>query len=164
MLGEVNIAGNQRGFGRIGADFWPVLKDKRGRKVGLLSMRYPRTSWRNLGIYLALLHPGPAGAIPTARFQVMLEGVQECEARIFIEKAILEKKISGDLAKRCQHILDERVKALTEQMGSKWGYGDFHWASQRIEYLKFISSDWQARSEKLFSTAAEVARRLGTRP
>ena len=77
-----------------------------------------------------------------------------------IEKAIIEKKIDGDLAKRCHDLLDERVKALTEQMGEKWGYSDFHWMNARLEYPKFINSDWQARSEKLFSAAAEVAHRL----
>ena len=163
MLGEVNIAGNQRGFGRIGADFWPVLKDRRGRTRGRIADRYPQNILGHLTIQLALLHPGPEGAIPTARYQVMLEGLAECEARIFIEKAILEKRISGDLAKRCQDMLDERVNALTEQMGDKWGYGDFHWMNARLEYPKFINSDWQARSEKLFSAAAEVDRTLAGR-
>ncbi|HUV39762.1 MAG TPA: glycoside hydrolase domain-containing protein, partial [Planctomycetota bacterium] len=160
MLGELNIAGNQRGFGRIGADIWPVLRNSRGNKVGILPQRYPHTSWRNLAIHLAMLYPGPEGASPTARYQVMLEGVQECEARIFIEKAITEKKIDGELAKRCEEILDERVKALTEQMGDKWGYGDWRWESERLEYPAFIASDWQARSKKLYDAAAEVAAAL----
>ena len=34
MMGEMNVAGGLRGFGRMGADFWSVLKDRRGRTVG----------------------------------------------------------------------------------------------------------------------------------
>ena len=161
MLGEVNIAGNQRGFGRIGADFWAVLRDRRGRTRGRIADRYPQNILGHLTIQLALLHPGPEGAIPTARYQVMLEGVQECEARIFIEQALLEKRITGQLARRCQDLLDERVKALTEQMGDKWGYGDFHWLNARHAYPKFINSDWRTRSQKLYSAAAEVDKAIG---
>jgi len=88
--------------------------------------------------------------------------VQECEARIFIERALLEETIDDELAKRCQDLLDERVTALTEQMGDQWGYGDFHWPNARHAYPRFIASDWQTRSEKLYSAAAEVAHKLGT--
>ena len=37
MLGESNIVGGQRGVGRLGADFWPVIKDKRGRRRGTVT-------------------------------------------------------------------------------------------------------------------------------
>ena len=42
-----------------------------------------------LDIQTALLAPGKAGAVPTARFEVLREGLQECEARIAIDKALV---------------------------------------------------------------------------
>jgi hypothetical protein len=158
-LGEVNIAGAQRGFGGLGADFWVVLKDKRGRAVGRVSEgRYPKSSWRNLNIETSLLAPGPEGAIATARFEMLREGVEECEARIVIEEALLDKKISGDLAKRAQDLLDDRIRALVDGMGKGWAYGG-HWLTQKQEYPNFINGGWQERSWRLFDMAGEVARK-----
>jgi hypothetical protein len=157
MVGEVNIAGKQRGFGGLGADFWPVLKDKRGRLRGTLSARYPKSSWRNLNIRATLLWPGPDGAMPTTRFQMLREGMQECEARIAVEKAILAKKVRGALAKRAQELLDERIHALKKGMPGAWPYGG-HWSTKKSEFPIFIHGGWQERSRKLFDVAAEVIR------
>jgi len=159
MLGEVNIAGAQRGFGGLGADFWPVLKDKRGRRRGTLSARYPKSSWRNLNIRTALLWAGPEGAESTVRFEMLREGIQECEARIFVEEALLEGKLKGTLAERCQSILDKRVHALKDGMGESWAYGG-HWATKKNEFPKFIHGGWQQRSKTLYDAAADVARTL----
>ncbi|HUU43573.1 MAG TPA: glycoside hydrolase domain-containing protein [Planctomycetota bacterium] len=163
-LGEMNIAGQQRGFGRIGADFWPVLKDKRGRLIGSLSARYPETRWRNLDIRSCILSPGRDGAISTQRFEMMREGIQECEARIFIERAILEKKIDGDLADRCQEVLDERIPPLrigTSLLAQQADADNTWWNwPGSLGYNWYVGSGWQERSEKLYSAAAEVARAL----
>jgi len=61
LIGEMNIFSEQRGFGRFGGDFWPVLKDARGRAVGTVATRYPETRWRNLSIATSLLRPGEKG-------------------------------------------------------------------------------------------------------
>ena len=166
-LGEMNIAGQQRGFGRLGADFWRVLKNKRGRIVGDLSARYPETSWRNLDIRSCILSVGRDGAISTQRFEMMREGVQECEARIFIERAILDKKISGDLADRCRKILDDRIMPLrigtsliaqSADVDNTW----WNWPGS-LGYNWYVGSGWQERSEKLYAAAAEVAKAIQER-
>ena len=159
MLGEVNIAGAQCGFGGLGADFWRVMKDKRGRSVGRISEgRYPKSNWRNLNIATTLLASGPDGAIPTVRFLLLREGLQECEARIAVEEAILSGKLSRDRAARLQTLLDDRIRALIDGMGDKWAYGG-HWETQKFEYPAFVEGGWQERSKKLFDAAAEITER-----
>ena len=167
MLGEVNIAGSQRGFGGLGADFWPVLENKRGQRVGTLSARYPKSSWRNLNIRTALLWPGPAsrpdgtrgpggnGAQSTTRFQMLREGLQECEARITVEEALLDGKLKGARAEKAQTLLDERVRALSTGMGKGWAYGG-HWSTVKSEFPEFIHGGWQRRSRELFEAVAGV--------
>jgi hypothetical protein len=161
---EINIAGNQRGVGGWGLDFWPALRDRRGRVTGRLAARYPKSSWRNLNILTALTAPGPDGALPTARFQMLREGLQECQARIFIQKALSDPagraRLGNELATRCEKLLDERIDVMTEKIGKGWGYGGTHWTTKRLEYDDYIASDWQKRSGQLFAAAAEVAEKL----
>ncbi len=180
MMPELCTFGGQRGAARIGADFWSL---KTGGQVNNFSHhkpqgavasdgRFPDTSWRNLNIRTALLAAGPEGAIASARFEMMREGVQECEARIFIEKALFAGKIGGDLAKRCKELLLERNKAIfTGFFGSNQAgigkniFRTYSWASgpQRVTYMWYLGSGWQERSDKLYSAAAEVAKKLGQR-
>ena len=174
-LGEMNIAGQQRGFARIGADFWPVVKNERGRIVGTLAARYPETAWRNLDIRSCVLEPGADGAIATQRFEMMREGIQECEARIFIERALLDEalraKLGEALATKCQRILDERtvdtlraLNAFTFHPHFTGNAADRHmyWHNPAVLGAHwFITSDWQTRTEALYEAAADTARQLG---
>ncbi|MFB3891263.1 MAG: glycoside hydrolase domain-containing protein [Phycisphaerae bacterium] len=168
LMAEMNIAGDQCGVGRIGADFWQVLKGKRGDRQGRIFDLYPKANWRNLNIKCSLLLPGAAGPVATARFEMFREGIQECEARITVERAILDKKLDAATAKRLQDLLDERTLALLRgtnslQLSGAWtnygtvsntwfqtpGYAGDQW---------FVGSRWQERSEKLFTAAGEAAR------
>jgi len=56
----------------------------------------------------SLLAAGPDGAIATGRYEMFREGVQQCEAILYLERALKKNKISGDLAKRANAYLDER--------------------------------------------------------
>ena len=116
LLPEVNITGAQRGVGRIGADYWYVLKNSRGQRAGAAYGRYPENMWRNLNIDSWLLAPGQKGPVATARYENLREGVQECEARIFIESVLTDvaknREIGADLARRAQALLDERQRAI----------------------------------------------------
>ena len=170
-LGEVNIAGNQRGVGHLGADFWYVLKDKRGNRRGRVYFRYPEGNWRSNDICTSLLAPGRDGPIATVRYEVMREGVQECEARILIEKALLEGRLGSDLTRRCRDALDERLRAMIVGMsnleidsnigGAATNGGTSWWNSAGPEGHKwFVASGWQERTRKLFALAGEVAKKL----
>ncbi|RPI63944.1 MAG: hypothetical protein EHM48_01630 [Planctomycetaceae bacterium] len=175
LVGEMNIAGSQSGFGRIGLDFWPVLADKKGKRVGTIQARYPQTSWENLDwMTRSFVPPGPDGAMGTPRFEMMREGLQECQARIYIEKALLDPalraKLGDELATKCQSVLDERTKAMLLGLDNhlvcgfgKTSLSNHGWWSSPGQVGKFwyITSGWQDRSEKLYAAAAAVAAKLG---
>ncbi|HUT57981.1 MAG TPA: glycoside hydrolase domain-containing protein [Phycisphaerae bacterium] len=172
-LGEVNITGDQRGIGRIGADFWDAVKDKRGGRAGPVWRRYPEGHWMNLVIQTSLLAPGPDGPVATNRYEAFREGVQECEARIFIERALtdetLRARLGPDLAARCQQALDERLVFIWKGLSnlhvihSRWGDKAYWWRSEPgiAGHAWFLGSGWQKRSELLYAIAGEVAAKLG---
>lgn len=118
---EQNITGKQRGVGRIGADTWPALANKRGERAGSVADRYPQSYWHSLNIGSWMLAPGPEGPVSTARYEHFREGVQECEARIGIEQALtdpaLKSRLPGDLAERAQALLDERQRDVWKGLG-----------------------------------------------
>jgi len=114
--------GQQRGLGRLSAEFWYAVKNKKGERSGAVHSRYPENNWRNLDIADWFLAPGPDGALATARLESFVEGTQVCEARIFLEDALLTSgkklKLGADLAKRCQEGLDEHHHAMWKTVWS----------------------------------------------
>ena len=62
---EVQITGGQRGPGRIGGEYWKVLRDKKGQRDSKSYERYPESNWRLLVIPTSLLAPGPDGPVAT---------------------------------------------------------------------------------------------------
>lgn len=169
---ETCITGLERGCGRLGADFWKAVKDKRGRRRGRVQERFPESHWRNLNLTTALLAPGPDGPVSTIRFEMFREGVQECEARIVIERALtdegLRRRLGGALAKQCEEALEERHMYMWNGMSSQqycgpgWAnaYG-WRWTPGVAGQKWFIGSGWQARTEKLYTLAARVERKTG---
>ena len=177
---EINISGMQRGVGRIGGDMWSAAKDKRGARSLFVNERFPQSQWRNLDLGSALLAPGPDGAVATARFEFLREGVQECEARIVIEDALTtpaQKATLGDaLAAKAQAVLDERHRAIWKGRGISDADFESHGEVVGIAadlsitgsrgkqepagHKWFVNSGWQKRSADLYSLAGEVARAL----
>ncbi len=148
------------GIGRLGADFWPVLEDKRGRK-GLLCARFPETIWGSIGIKHCgpfFLRPGRDGAIATAQIEMLRESSQNIEARVFIEKALNDEakraKLGEKLATRAQGLLDTRTR-IAQLSAPAWGGRDFG-GPRRILSLGITET-----SEQLYALAAEVAKKLG---
>ena len=171
-LAEMCITGDQRGIGRLGADYWPILKDKQGRRKGYVWARYPHSSWRNLDLWSYALAPGPDGPVSTPHLEHLREGIQHCEARILLERVLLDtalsEKIGPDLARRCQEALDERHMAMVRSMAAfqmdppgealTWRSG-----TEIGGHIWFVGSGWQRRSRKLYALAGEVARKLAAR-
>ena len=114
--------GQQRGLGRLSAEFWFAVRNKRGERGGQVHSRYPENNWRNLDIGDWFLAPGPDYTLGTARLEALKEGVQVCEARIFLEDALLnnekKRKLGEDLAKRCQEALDVHHRAMWKTVWS----------------------------------------------
>jgi hypothetical protein len=172
---EFNIAGGQRGIGRIGADNWQVFKDKSGRRRGWIWERYPQSRWRNLDLESSLLAPGPDGPVATTHLEWLREGIQQCEARIAVEAVLTDPKLKDrlppDLAKRAQDALDERITTMWKGASASQLTG--RWYSSSREYAKYrtgghaghawyLSSGWQERVEKLYALAGEVTRKPGS--
>jgi hypothetical protein len=117
---ETGVTSELRGIGRIGADYWKAVRGKDGRRTAWPHARFPEGSWGGSGIQLNLsssaLAPGPQGPVATNRLLALIEGVQEAEARITIERALcdqgLKAKLGADLAKRCQETLDRRLRDM----------------------------------------------------
>ena len=148
--------GGVRGVGRLGADFWPVLKDKRGRTVGTLSARYPQSGWRNLDVRMTMLAPGKEGAIATTRYEMFREGLQECETRLFLEEALFHGKITGEPAKRAQEVLDARTRILDDLDQTRKREASYE--EKDVIYQKFVDANWQKLTDRLYAAAAEVAK------
>jgi hypothetical protein len=152
---EAAFLANCSGLGRTGADFWPVLAPPKKRTTGKRSESivgsYVETCWNQLNMNTAtefLLAPGPEGATSTARFEAVREGVQECEARIFVEKALLAGKLDAALAKKCRAVLDERAWMIRSGCLN----GSWEWYEEQAPTLL---------AEKLFECAAELAAKTG---
>ena len=145
-----------RGFGRVGADFWGVLKGARGYKA--LNGRYPESQWGTVeigheGAMRYLIAPGADGPVSTIRLELMREALQEAEARIAVQDALLDearrRRLGKALADRCRAVLDERTREL-RRISSYYGQGTY-----------LMTPAWQQRSESLYEAAEAVAARLG---
>jgi len=178
-LAEAAITGSQRGNGRLGADYWRVMKDGRGRRVGRSHDRYPESSWRNLFIPEALLAPGPTGPVGTDELEAYRLGLQECEARIVLEYGLdrQREKLGAELAGRCEAYLAKRHMLMWVGMGNlqlylnapgqKWadymasGWGGGAGTNGAAWYL---GSNRQEMTEELFRLAGEVTKKIGVLP
>jgi len=168
---ESSLVHNCSGRGRVGADFWPVLLGTNWRHSGgekasaSVAARYPESDWSQLNLDRGtevILAPGPRGAMPTENFEQIRQGLQECQARIFIEKALLARTLDPELARRCQDLLDLRTFHL-RGLGASGGAGSHEALGGQMINVWYEGSGSAGRAEKLYAAAAEVAARLGTR-
>lgn len=148
-----------RGLGRLGADFWQVLKDGSGRPRSTLAGRYPESAWGQLNLNFGvprILGMGKRGPVPTVRSEAFREAQQEVEARVYVEKALLDdngpKRLGEDLIKRCREALDDRIRIVNR---ASWYRG------AREAEAWYIGSGWQNRTDLLFALAAEVKAKYG---
>ena len=174
QFAESNITGGQRGVGRLGGDFWDAVKDKNGRRKGTVTFRFPESLWMNLNIVNPVLAPGPDGPVATQHYEMFREGVQECEARIFIEQALtdaaLRARLGPELAARAEQTLDERMPILWHSLsnlaliGSRWGDARlWRWTPGVAGHYWFLGSRWQERSLRLYELAGQVEERLAAK-
>jgi hypothetical protein len=117
-----------RGTGRMGGDYWAKsYYDGRSHSGGAPGFSIMKCLW-----------PGPDGAEPSARFEAMIEGLQELEARTFVEQTLDRGTLSSEQAQR-----------VTEQLARHYK-GTFA-----------VGLDWQPRSKAMYQLASEVAAAAG---
>ena len=98
------------GLGRLGGDFWPVLSGSGAGDAKLVCARYPRTDWGTLSVARvlpSLSAPGPSGPVSTVRMELLRQSLQEAEARVYIQEALLDDAKRG----RLPGPLLERIRA-----------------------------------------------------
>jgi hypothetical protein len=181
LFGELNIQGQQRGFGRIGLDYWPVAKNAKGEKMVTIEGRYLQSGWKQIDMMLlGLVPPGPDGAMASGKLEMMREGLQETEARIFLESVLTDpvqaKKLPAPLAAKAQEVLNGRLRALKPDVEQQttagflnnprplldgFGFNGLYTPLfSAIFQQQYMASGWQERSGKLFDVAGEVATAL----
>ncbi|MCG3181434.1 MAG: hypothetical protein BIFFINMI_03828 [Phycisphaerae bacterium] len=125
------------GIGRWGADFW----------------NGGYTHDATVGPTVAsLLRPGRAGPVSSARFECLREGLQEAEARIFLERKLEADAAfaAGDAGRAAQKVLDDRLRAILVQTIQ----AQDNTPQPRIEEAHF---GWRQRTWSLLSAAATAA-------
>lgn len=131
------------GICRVGTDEWAAAHyDGMNIPIWIVGMPVLFTLW-----------PGPDGAETGARFEMLLEGIQEGEARIYLEQALDGGKLPRNVAARAQAVLDWHFR----QTG-------FFQNKLCIHALEQYHDGWQERSRTLYRAAAEVAGLLGGNP
>ena len=136
MLADRALAMGRSGFSRVGVDEWAGIHYE--------GMAIPR--WQTGIPVLFVLWPGADGAESSIRFETMLEGIQEAEARIFIEQALERGRVPGPLAARARKMLAENFAETT-----------FFQGNSIIPSLDQNHYRWQERSRRLYRMATEVA-------
>jgi len=152
-MAERGLYSGTRGFGRIGLDFWDVLKEGPG-KVQNVYNRWPHSSCaqREPNLFRLAL-PGPEGAIPTVRFEQLREGIQEAEAMLFVAEAMGEhvERLGPELTAQCRQIFLDRLNYCRRTCPEAYG---------RV-YFSTSHFGWQTLASRLYAAAADVAAKLG---
>jgi hypothetical protein len=149
---EVILKGNA-GLEIVGADMFPIPDTKGGWRNG---------QWTDYAqgpgnATLAMLGAGDDGPLGTERFEAMREGIQLCEVMVFVQKALEDKKINGDLASRANTMLDDRAKALVGCLKDATPDGRYRtWTLNLDAY----AIDSHLRDHALYAIASEVAQAI----
>ncbi|KKM03278.1 hypothetical protein LCGC14_1776020, partial [marine sediment metagenome] len=137
------------GVARIAADYWDNIYF-RGCKAWHFLIP-------GMGVASYVLWPGPAGAESSQRFEILTEGVQEGEARIFLEQALDR---SGRLEAGRGALSPELTKKVKDVLFRHNQENFFIPISASGRFIDYFRG-WQDRSRRLFGAAAEVARAGG---
>jgi hypothetical protein len=155
------------GFGEIGADFWPVLKAPEGGNKDRLGTRLDNryVYWGSLNLSSmvnTMLGAGRLHPVHTCRSQNFRESLQEYQARVVVQNALLDAtqtaQLGTALAEECKHICDERTRIL-RYCSLFFGPGEHY-----LDYGRMFNHElWDAQTEKLYLAAGKVTRVLATK-
>jgi hypothetical protein len=144
FVSEGAMQGNLDGLGKLGADFWPCISDKRGRRHRMDVSRFG-VGFNNS--VQAMLSPGKNGAVFNARLEMFREGMQIVEAIICLQRGLESGKLDATTSARIKKLLDRRARHYLTTRGR----GD------SIGWVALECSGWQDRDRELFALAAEVS-------
>jgi len=148
---EQALTFGHRGIGRIGADYWGIWRE--GCQVLNMAKTRGRTKGTVGFAINSILSPAADAPESSARLEALAEGLQQAEARVLLEKALVAGALPAELAERVKALLAARSRATGALISSSGGIQcDYAWAG------------WQERSRALYALAAEVARTPATKP
>ncbi len=127
---ELSLAQGARGICRIGLDFWDWTWADGWRGGGQVGLGVKVTVWS-----------GKKGTNSSARFEMLREGMQEAECRVFLEKR-LERRPDAAV----QKLLDDRIQATLHIPRS------FYFPRMSEQF-----PGWQGRSWDLYAACARAA-------
>ena len=141
------------GVGDFGANLYP-LKTPSGSYGTVTAGRGIRWAQQFDCIY-ALLYPGPDGPVATERYEMFREGLELCEAILYVQNAIHQKQLSPELEQRARRYLylQEKPGVMPKQIrGERDNAFNRGWFSA---YYMLSVED-----AKLLDLAGEVAKEL----
>ena len=150
------------GICRWALDYWNVSES------GSLLLRYERNRWglmyRPVSVK-KLLGPGRDGPVATTRLEMLLEGLQETEARIVLEKALKRDRLPDSLRQECEALLEHRTAVRTRSgdviLGRYRGGGNTE--HEIYTRLWAVAPNWQNDTLALFELAVRVTPFLSTK-
>ncbi len=154
---SLKMSRSSAGFTRLCMDFWRVkVPGDQGSRTAPLLLAYENEPWsifyRNNT--LSIIEPGPDGPVGTVRYEMLREGLQECEARIAIEKALVAGRLKGKAAERARKLLAVRLKYRENHGLFDGGHtGDVLGGK---DHLWSIVPDWQKSAKDLFDIAGSL--------
>lgn len=159
---ESSLVSGYPGAGHIGADYFKIAEIPEDwptpyHPTGTFFNKYPTSDIELLPITGStpdLLAPGQDGPVTTVRLENSREGFQLAEARIIIERALLDEDnpLPDELSKRCRILLDERLTSIRTRRLNMLS----HWGALFRDQAEFGATGWRERDRRLFGLAAEV--------
>jgi hypothetical protein len=156
------------GIGRVGADYWTAVKNREGRRVGWVNERFVEVAGYLHSLHSYLLEPQEKQQVAMTRLPNLEEGIQESEARIVIEDALVNLKLAEKdpaLAKRAKELLDERLmymyKGMNNQIFGGWGVSAWRFQAGPSGHAWLLQTENAKRTAELYKLAGEVEKALG---
>ncbi len=144
------------GLCRWSMDHWNIEGERS------LLLRFERSTWglmyRPVSVK-KLMAPGPDGPVATTRLEMLLEGLQETEARIALERALGREDLPHGLREDIESYLQRRNSFLTRDGRLGMGAGGGLHGTEIYTRLWGVAPDWPGEALRLFDLAAAVTQR-----
>jgi len=101
-----------------------------------------------------LIAPGPNGPLGTVRYEIFREGLQELEARIELEYALMKKTLPAKLEAQVKNFMKQYIKNLYQN--GKFEGGHYGGNLGMPNHLFGINKNWQANTTKLYNLAGQA--------
>ena len=106
-----------------------------------------------------LMAPGKDAPVATSRLEMLLEGLQEAEARIVLERALASGRLDEDMSARVERMLVRRMAFRTREGAILEGgaFGQRENPVGNYGLLWGVAPDWRSEALELFELAADCA-------